>query len=579
MVFVVCYLFFTRLICAMSDGSDKIYPASLPGQNNEAVSLIDAREIKAEGMYKNAVESVELGKLTTAAVTLKEIMRDFSDTSFVNGKLHEIINIHSNLLPKVIIQMINEPVQTVMLTDPFKGFEMAFPIGWTAIPVVQVKPGMFVTNSQNLPDELQGLRFVVISPFSNDITISIYLNDGMEDVEAISDFYMEKLCIGKKKSLQEIRINGKVFQVANNNSAKKFYFYSDVEFKRGFCFSIGWKRDATYHYGNDKIMTSIELLMSSILSTFKTSKPVKEPAKGSIDVVQISPEHLPGWNIHETTHFKFLYTTDNKFVETLGLNLEVMWKLYEKVLSDGRNIINNQQSLKGTIRLFDDSFQRDIFVKAPQGVGAFYISQTKQVVACRERGRYVGSGKQVAVPSEVKEATFNLLYHEVFHLYADLDFISSKKDYRFPPWINEGLGEYFFGAVIDEESKKIAGISKNFFRYPVVCDLINSNKFVPFNEFLYYTRKQYYSSAGISYAQGWSICYFILENKGESGGEYRKFLGLFLNKLRDRADWKKCLDESLRETQIDLATMEKDWKSYFLDQCRQSCKSGKTDNN
>ena len=98
-------------------------------------------------------------------------------------------------------------------------------------------------------------------------------------------------------------------------------------------------------------------------------------------------------------------------------------------------------------------------------------------------------------------------YRTIFHEYTH--FIVNNLIGVVPPWINEGLGDYFFGGDWQKSPRKFS-IGINDWRVKRIQDAVKANKHVPIAQIIRYDQAQYYRNPGLCYAEGWAINYFLL---------------------------------------------------------------------
>jgi len=132
-----------------------------------------------------------------------------------------------------------------------------------------------------------------------------------------------------------------------------------------------------------------------------------------------------------------------------------------------------------------------------------------------------------ASPSKkIDDDTVSVLYHEAFHQYIFYS-VGSVAPHS---WFNEGHGDYYAGAEYNRGRFKIAPFD---WRLGKVKDAIREgprpfsmkldektqqeikvweNKgYTPLADLVNFTQSEYYSYPGVSYAQGWSLIYFLRE--------------------------------------------------------------------
>ena len=152
---------------------------------------------------------------------------------------------------------------------------------------------------------------------------------------------------------------------------------------------------------------------------------------------------------------------------------------------------------------------------------------------------------------QVDDNTLAVLYHEAFHQYI---FYSVG---NVPPhsWFNEGHGDYYAGSRYSSHKWKIgpfdwrvgtvkAAIRQGPRTFTVKKDKesgkehknFNSDKgYTPIKDLVAFSQGDYYSYPGVSYAQGWSLIYFLREEVPKNkkyAMKWGKILDTYFNALK-----------------------------------------------
>jgi len=152
---------------------------------------------------------------------------------------------------------------------------------------------------------------------------------------------------------------------------------------------------------------------------------------------------------------------------------------------------------------------------------------------------------------EADDDTLAVLYHEAFHQYI----YYSVGNVAPHSWFNEGHGDYYAGSRYKSHKWKVGpfdwrvGTVKNAIRegprtFTVKKDeqsgkevkLFASDKgYTPIKDLVAFSQGDYYSYPGVSYAQGWSLIYFLREEvpKNKKYAEkWGKILDTYFNALK-----------------------------------------------
>ncbi|MEE2938907.1 MAG: hypothetical protein VX460_00850, partial [Planctomycetota bacterium] len=105
-----------------------------------------------------------------------------------------------------------------------------------------------------------------------------------------------------------------------------------------------------------------------------------------------------------------------------------------------------------------------------------------------------------------RNATYAVVSHEAFHQYCHFLFGQSEAH----RWFDEGQGDYYGGIKITGKKAKItpkmpAGLN----RLSIIREMVRTKKYVPLEEHLNYSHREWQRHGVPSYAQSWSIVYML----------------------------------------------------------------------
>lgn len=147
--------------------------------------------------------------------------------------------------------------------------------------------------------------------------------------------------------------------------------------------------------------------------------------------------------------------------------------------------------------------------------------------------------------------TMLVLYHEGFHQYLHEYFES------IPQWFNEGLGDFFGGAMINRAGTR-AKMGPNPWRIDTVRRAIQQNLLPSAQELMHMTREQMYSELGaFYYAQAWAIVYYCMEG-GQSS--YKRAIQNYFKALRKGCSQAEAYRESFGK--LDMEQFERNWRAF-----------------
>jgi hypothetical protein len=152
-----------------------------------------------------------------------------------------------------------------------------------------------------------------------------------------------------------------------------------------------------------------------------------------------------------------------------------------------------------------------------------------------------------------------VIAHEAWHQYFHHHIVSPVE---FPSWLDEGLGDYFYTARPVRRngrlvSAELGGV--NEVRLPVIQQAIKNDKATPFEAIIGYRQPEFSANAGVNYAQGWSMCHFLLEHES---ARYRRVIPELIRQFKISGKMDKCTEKAFYG--LDLAEVEKEWKAHVL---------------
>ncbi len=183
-------------------------------------------------------------------------------------------------------------------------------------------------------------------------------------------------------------------------------------------------------------------------------------------------------------------------------------------------------------------------------------------MAYRFEGRKVklDSKEEMTVAEEKnpEEVTFNIIYHEAFHQYM-FYLMGRDRDVYVPSWLNEGMGDYFFGGRWNKKGGFEIGI--NDWRLETIYAAVKEGKHIPIADIIKYSQAQYYSNAGLCYAEGWAMNYFFLSPEGRKRG-YHTIPAKMFDALQNSGNSEKATDKAFAG--VDLKKMDEEFKAFVL---------------
>jgi len=219
------------------------------------------------------------------------------------------------------------------------------------------------------------------------------------------------------------------------------------------------------------------------------------------------------------------------------------------------------------VKVFDREEDFMYYGQMP-GAAAYWSPGQEEVVCYKFEGDKVtlDSREEFTIAEErpAEETTFKILYHEAFHQYMFYMMGRGRRIYV-PSWLNEGLGDYFFGGEWAKNRSKFT-IGINDWRVKTIVNAVKKNEHVGLDKIFRYEQMQYYANAHLCYAEGWSINYFFMQSPVAKAKLYHQIPVKMLEALKTGGGgedgWQKATDKAFAG--IDLKKMEEEWKAFVL---------------
>ncbi len=201
----------------------------------------------------------------------------------------------------------------------------------------------------------------------------------------------------------------------------------------------------------------------------------------------------PGWWAHETENYVFLTNSKKRrFIQTMAKEVEVLRKeVYEKWFPPRDEI-----TAIGTVRVFSDPNEYHSY-GGPSGSAGYWSSQHEELVLFDNFEGMASKSSQ--------EFTKAVMYHEAFHQYI----YYSVGDLAPHSWFNEGHGDYFAGHVI--RGRRVKALPFDWRVKFLRLHLTYDRGLIPIRSLVRLPQREYYNNAGLKYAQGWALIYFLRE--------------------------------------------------------------------
>lgn len=262
------------------------------------------------------------------------------------------------------------------------------------------------------------------------------------------------------------------------------------------------------------------------LKTFKLFEPTDQPvlAAPGVDKSKLSRDELreqikagiagsPGWWAHDTDNYVFLTNSKKKsFIKQLGREIEIIRReVYEEFFPPSKKV-----EAISIVRVF--ATQNEYYGYGGSRGSAGYWNSAKEELVLFDNFSGMSKSKSTAF-------TKSVLYHEAFHQYI----YYAVGDVAPHSWFNEGHGDYFAGHAI--RGKRVSAKPFDWRVDYLKRHLALDKGLIPIRSLVRLPQSEYYSNAGLKYAQGWALIFFLREVTDEDS--WRDIPNRYFEHLRD----------------------------------------------
>lgn len=567
------------LLAGLAGGQDD--PPADPPQDPKAAKR-EEREKKAETLWTNAKASYDAQKWADAQAGFRELRERFMDTKAYSDNRKDIADLDLKCGYKIAaVALTKVSLSKKPHIDTILGLRFFPPDGWRGIPNWQDIYGQRDTSEQDYRDRsFRCARYT--SRFLDNVYLNAYKTYApSEGAKTVAEGAF-KIYTRDPKGMK--MISETVFkhrhqalkQIHEDEEGNRYavYAFFDPASKKGFGLVGYWKLrdDSLFFFTSDtkaeppeqkdwdaavkafdQVAGTMEIMEQSVLAKTRVD------AKGWGIASDGWCVKCADWNVLNTRNYTIEYACRKDFADRVGKELEQILTLYQRVIPSSKGVE------RGRVKIFDCEADFQYYGQAP-GAAAYWSPMQREIVAYRFEGRKVKAfeGNEEMTVAEEKnpeEVTFNILYHEAFHQYME-NYMGISRDVYVPSWINEGMGDYFFGGRWLKNGKFEIGL--NDWRLETIHAAVKANKHVPLKKIVYYKQSDYYSDAGLCYAEGWAICYFFMSDEGKKKG-YDRYITAMYNECKksgERGEAKKATDKVFAG--CDFEKLEAEWKAFVL---------------
>jgi hypothetical protein len=156
----------------------------------------------------------------------------------------------------------------------------------------------------------------------------------------------------------------------------------------------------------------------------------------------------------------------------------------------------------------------------------------------------------MAVAEDFGPKTWHLVQHEGFHQFAD-----AVINANLPPWVNEGLAEYFGEGVFTGDGYVTGAIPQ--WRLERIRKRLKSNEFKPLIDMMQLPVSDWNSELSLAnYDQAWSMVQFLAHG---DDGKYQRAFSSFLGQLGKGTSARKAWENTFGDTR----GFEAAWRAYW----------------
>ncbi len=550
-----------------------------PTPLGDKVKLAAERDSRANKLWNDAQKLINDKNWSSALETLRHLRQKYMDTRTFFDHRKEVIDQILDCGYKVAAAgLTKQTVGKKPHIDTILGFRVQPPADWRGIPNWQDFFGFRDTSEVEYRGQsYRCARYT--SRWLEQIYMDFYKTYAPEGVDGIAEGALS-IYTRQYKGLKEISsstfkhprgyISKRVIHQDEDGNRLAVYAFFEPQGKKGFGIVGYWmtENDAIAWFKDSKSRAADEAEWTSALKVYdETAKTFEIMDQSTLAAMRVSAKSWgianDGWcvkcadmEVLNTENYVIEYSCRKDFAVRLGKEMENILRLYRILMPITVNI------KRGRVKLFDCE-EDFLYYGQAYGAAAYWSPGQREIVAYRFEGREVkvGEAKEgmtVAEEKNPEEVTFNIVYHEAFHQYME-NMMGMSRDVYVPSWLNEGMGDYFFGGRWLKNGKFEIGL--NDWRLETIVEAVKKKKHVPLKKIFYFTQAQYYSDAGLCYAEGWAICYFFMSDEGRKKG-YANLLSAMFHALKTSGDSKKATDKVFASTDIDR--MEAEWVNFVL---------------
>lgn len=545
----------------------------------------EEREKKAQALLDAAENFEKEGKFVEAQSKLRELRSRYRGTFVYAGHMVEISDKINELGLKVAVAALGKTGMAKRAhQDSWFGYEFVPPEGWKGVPPMAKWFNEYDNNEVDYKGQVEQVARYT-APYLDKLYLrvfKVYACPGPDFLEAKVVTELEQR-YGHRKLKEESKspVQGKmafqrrVYTTEAGDRLVAYYYFGE---RRGLALVGTWRAGAEQN-GFIRITT----VLNGVKSVKQTTTPpiTQEDFGYALKAFDASAKTFwiydantrqgmsvklekgalcSDWQMLRSSKGNYLieYATSLEYAKKCGEELEQILALYKQVIPSAKGIPQCR------VKVFDREEDFMNYGFAGYGVAAYWSPGQEEVVCYKFEGDKVtlDSKEEFTVAEEkpAEETTFKILYHEAFHQYMFYMMGRGRRIYV-PSWLNEGLGDYFFGGEWTKNRGKFT-LGINDWRVKTIVDAVKKNEHVALDKIFHYEQMDYYKDAHLCYAEGWAINYFFMQSPVAKQKGYHQIPAKMLEALKVGGDWEKASEKVF--SGYDLKKMEEEWKAFVV---------------
>lgn len=557
---------FSHLALALLLGLGAVARAQDPEPPKPEAPKVD-REKEAETLFNQGLELEKQSKWADAAEGFRKLKKEYGYTTMFGLKNYQDIGKHLKACGMKVaeIGLKDQKLSKDPHIDGINGLEFNPPEGWRGVP-----PRKAFTDRKR-SDMMAEFDFLYkgevdkvaryTSAYFEDVYIAVYKIYGPEslkDVETSFEKALREATAGKSEPLKLAYPASRIVYTGEKGDMLIAVHLFEPNSKFGYVVIGTWENaeavgDSTVTAGSsDNIVKLVDTVARSV-------RIIKKDGLDAYKKKWNNGAKAVGWRAYKTKNFLFEYNADENWVKTLAEHFEQIQALYKQYIPSPNKIP------MCVVKVFPNE-EDFMYYSGAYGAAAYWSPSQEEVVCYQFTGGDVktdtGATKKITNRLEAEDVTFRIIYHEGFHQYMHYA-MGKNRELYLPSWLNEGMGDFFFGGkfILKNGKPSQFSVGLNDWRTDTIRAAVKKNKHVPVRKILEYQQRDYYSNAGLCYAEGWALCHFLMTHADK---KYNQFVSKFIDALRKDDDYLRVTKKVLGDLGIDPDKLEAEWKTYVI---------------